>query len=174
MDLTPLFSHNLDPGLVISPVENRILEANQAACELLGHSHEALLSVKASTLFESTLPVLITFSQSLMEQKRGWTECLEVETRDGERIPIECNGVAASIDGMDILILNLRSKAVIERRQSDTMIRDYIEGGIIEWMRVEKLFKEFEQQNELILKAAGEGIYGVKLQGGGTGDTWLD
>ena len=167
MDLTPLFSYNLDPGLV-SPVENRILEANQAACELLGHSHEALLLVKPSTLFKSTLPVLITFSQSLMEQKRGWTECLEVETRDGERIPIECNGVAASIDGMDILILNLRSKAVIERRQSDTMIRDYIEGGIIEWMRVEKLFKEFEQQNELILKAAGEGIYGVNLQGNTT------
>jgi formate hydrogenlyase transcriptional activator len=168
MELSTLFTNNLDAGLVISPQENRVIEANQAACDLLGYSHNALLSVKPSKLFESTLPVLITFSQRLIEQKKGWTECLVVNTSNGEAIPVECNGVSSLEDGKEILILNLRSKALIERRQSDTMIRDYIEGGIIEWMRVEKLFKEFEQQNELILNAAGEGIYGINMHGNAT------
>jgi PAS domain S-box-containing protein len=168
MDLTPLFLRNLDAGLVISPEEDRIVDANPAASDLLGFSYTELLSLKPSSLFRSTLAALITFSQNLIENKKGWTECLEVHAQDGEVILVECNAVCAELNGKDILVFTLRSKATIEGRQNNTMIRDYLEGGIIEWMRVEKLFKEFEQQNELILKAAGEGIYGINLQGNTT------
>lgn len=167
MNMDSLFFSNLDAGLAVLPTEDRIIDANPAASELLGYNYDELLSLRASKLFRSTLPELITFSQRLIEKKSGWTECLEVHDKDGQAIPIECNAVCSEA-GNDLLILTLRSKATIELRQNNTMIRDYLEGGLIEWMRVEKLFKEFEQQNELILKAAGEGIYGVNVQGNTT------
>ncbi len=38
-------------------------------------------------------------------------------------------------------------------------------GGIEEWQRVERFFRDVERENQLILRAAGEGIYGVNADG---------
>ncbi len=38
-------------------------------------------------------------------------------------------------------------------------------GGLIEWKRAHQFFSELEHQNQLILNAAGEGIYGVNAEG---------
>ena len=164
----PLFTENLDAGLVISPAENRIVATNDSLSKLLGYNREELQAVKASTLFGHTLPVLITFSQRLIEEKSGWTDCLNLYDKAGECIPTECNGVSTVENNDDLLIMMFRSKAINDQRQDDSIARNYLEGGIIEWMRVEKLFKEFELQNELILNAAGEGIYGVNVNGNTT------
>nr|GAJ36383.1 hydrogenase-4 transcriptional activator [Bradyrhizobium sp. DOA9] len=38
-------------------------------------------------------------------------------------------------------------------------------GGISTWQRVERVFQDIERENQLILRAAGEGIYGVNAEG---------
>ena len=38
-------------------------------------------------------------------------------------------------------------------------------GGIAAWQRVERVFQDIERENQLILRAAGEGIYGVNAEG---------
>ena len=45
---------------------------------------------------------------------------------------------------------------------------EFIRRGLSEWRRVERLFAEIEQENRLILQAAGEGIYGVDASGATT------
>src|SRR5690606_12141569 len=39
---------------------------------------------------------------------------------------------------------------------------------LAEWQRAERLFRDIERENQLILKAAGEGIYGVNAEGATT------
>ena len=38
-------------------------------------------------------------------------------------------------------------------------------GGIAAWQRMERVFRDIERENQLILRAAGEGIYGVNSEG---------
>src|SRR5258705_4482633 len=38
-------------------------------------------------------------------------------------------------------------------------------GGLAAWQRVERVFQDIERENQLILRAAGEGIYGVNAEG---------
>jgi PAS domain S-box-containing protein len=38
-------------------------------------------------------------------------------------------------------------------------------GGLTEWQRAERVFRDIERENRLILRAAGEGIYGVNAEG---------
>ena len=37
--------------------------------------------------------------------------------------------------------------------------------GLAAWQRVERVFQDIERENQLILRAAGEGIYGVNAEG---------
>lgn len=167
MTYQELFDQNLDAGLVISPGMNRLVSVNTAACELLGYDKKELLAQPASSLFGKTLFCLIPFTQQVIENKRAWTDKLCLLHRDGNEIEVDCNAVYAPADE-DQIIMTLRSKAAMDQRQENNLARQYHEGGLVEWLRVERLFKEFEQQNELILNAAGEGIYGVNIHGNAT------
>ena len=40
--------------------------------------------------------------------------------------------------------------------------------GLSAWQRVERMFQDIERENQLILRAAGEGIYGVNAEGAAT------
>ena len=54
------------------------------------------------------------------------------------------------------------------RRHVDADAEDYMHGGIAAWQRVERVFQDIERENQLILRAAGEGIYGVNAEGKAT------
>ena len=51
------------------------------------------------------------------------------------------------------------------RRYVDAAAEDHMRGGIAAWQRVERVFQDIERENQLILRAAGEGIYGVNAEG---------
>jgi PAS domain S-box-containing protein len=51
------------------------------------------------------------------------------------------------------------------RRMVDVTAEDHMRGGIAAWQRVERVFRDIERENQLILRAAGEGIYGVNAEG---------
>jgi PAS domain S-box-containing protein len=51
------------------------------------------------------------------------------------------------------------------RRSVDAATDDYMRGGIAAWQRVARVFRDIERENQLILRAAGEGIYGVNAEG---------
>ncbi|TXM81893.1 PAS domain S-box protein, partial [Methylobacterium sp. WL122] len=44
----------------------------------------------------------------------------------------------------------------------------HMRAGVAEWQRVERIFRDIERENQLILRAAGEGIYGVNADGATT------
>ena len=68
-------------------------------------------------------------------------------------------------DGRSLVLLAMSDLDARRRRYVDAAAEDHMRGGIATWQRVERVFQDIERENQLILRAAGEGIYGVNAEG---------
>ncbi|MFN7104693.1 MAG: sigma-54 interaction domain-containing protein, partial [Pseudorhizobium sp.] len=64
-----------------------------------------------------------------------------------------------------LIIVCLHDLHERRRRSIDSAAEDFMGGGLTEWQRAERVFRDIERENRLILRAAGEGIYGVNAEG---------
>ncbi len=159
------FDQHPTATLVFDPVENRMIEANNAAVDLLGFPMEILLQSKPSWLFHGGLSALIVFTQSVMVQGYCWTNELSCKTRSGKEMPVECNARAVELEGRLVLAVTLQDREAVEGLRKQAEANDYVRRGLSEWRKFEQLFQEIEQGNQLLLQAAGDGIYGVNADG---------
>ena len=161
------FHFHPEPSLVIDPVANLIVEANDAACIFLNISREKLLDSSASSIFPNVFPELIVFTESVLYQGQGWTSALTCRTQNSRETPLELRAkrISGNHARLDLIIASFHAKTEIEilRRHDDA--NDFIRRGLSEWKRIESIFQEIEKENQLILKAAGDGIYGVNAEG---------
>jgi PAS domain S-box-containing protein len=67
--------------------------------------------------------------------------------------------------GGRMILLVINDLAERQRRSIDDAAEDFMGGGLTEWQRAERVFRDIERENRLILRAAGEGIYGVNAEG---------
>jgi PAS domain S-box-containing protein len=153
------------PCLIIAPASDRILHANAAACRLLGWSDQALPAQRASRLWAHDLGGLVTFTEEVQVRGHAWRDELGVQNCNAQRLEVEISG--SSLESNDEALLGL---LIQERRQLDGLrglaeAERYQRRGLLEWRGVERIFHQFERQNQLILGAAGEGIYGVNRKG---------
>ncbi|MES9969620.1 MAG: sigma 54-interacting transcriptional regulator [Candidatus Thiodiazotropha sp.] len=151
--------------LVFDPEENRMLNANSAAVELLGFPMETLLQSKPSWIFNGGLSALIVFTQTVMSQGYCWTNELSCRTRSGKVIPVECNARAVTQEDRVLLTIALQDRDTVEGLRKQAEANDYVRRGLSEWRKFEQLFQEIERGNQLLLQAAGDGIYGVNADG---------
>jgi len=160
------FQHSPQPQMIFDPDEDRIVEANAAACRLLGYDRSVLVGHKVSQLHPGQLPMLIVFTQAVLARGKWWSTSLKPRHASGREIEVEYDGSALPIDG-DRRLLVVSATDLIERRKRsiDTAADDHMGGGLTEWQRVERVFRDIERENRLILRAAGEGIYGVNAEG---------
>jgi PAS domain S-box-containing protein len=163
-----LFDQHPTATLVFDPVENRMVSANDAALALLDFPMEKLLECKPSWLFDGGLSALIVFTQSVMVQGYSWTNELSCRTRSGRVIPVECNARALTLDDRVLLSVTLQDRETLEGVRKQAEANDYVRRGLSEWRKFEQLFQEIEQGNQLLLHAAGDGIYGVNADGNTT------
>ena len=84
-----LFEESDDPAFVIDPIQNRILAANRAGCELFGYTHEELLATPVSHIHPADLPQLRDFVERVLRDGRGSTIKLTCRTKDGTFLPSE-------------------------------------------------------------------------------------
>ncbi|MGV6874557.1 sigma 54-interacting transcriptional regulator [Pseudochelatococcus sp. B33] len=160
------FRHSPQAELIFDPHEDRIVEANVSACRLLGYDRDALIRFKVSEIHPGQLPTLIVFTQAVMALGRWWTTSLKPRHAAGREVEVEYVGSVLPINAGRKLILVAASDMQERRKRSvDAAADDFMGGGITEWQRVERVFRDIERENRLILRAAGEGIYGVNAQG---------
>jgi PAS domain S-box-containing protein len=154
-----------EAAIIIDPRENRVLYANPAASALLHRDAGQLGATSVSALFGDELPELVAFTQSVMATGRGWTNRLGCRLGGGERLSVEIS--AARLDGRDDsrLLLILHDRMRLDRLREASDADDYVRRGILEWRRIEGIFQDIERENQLLLKAVGEGIYGVNADG---------
>ncbi len=159
------FNYSATAQLVIDPINDKLVAANLEACQLLGMDIEQIKAKRVSQLFSHCFPDLIVFTQELINIGRGWCDHLLLDTNAGANERIEINGTCKVVGDIMHVYFSLQPVAVIDqyREQSDAQ-RHYL-SGIGHWGRVSRIFQEFEQENRLILDAAGEGIYGVDANG---------
>ncbi|WP_455223198.1 sigma 54-interacting transcriptional regulator [Kaarinaea lacus] len=160
-----IFKNCSDAILVIDPIQNRITNANQAAYKLLGYSEQLLQNKLVTDLHTHEVAALIVFTQSVIEQGYGWTDELSCKTNNSNTIHVEYSASTFNHMGSTFLIVTLRDKQKLKILHEQSEANAYVRQGIAEWKRIENIFQEIEHENQLILKAAGEGIYGINSEG---------
>ncbi|WP_275545487.1 MULTISPECIES: sigma 54-interacting transcriptional regulator [unclassified Pseudomonas] len=160
-----LLQHMQSASLVIDPIHDRTLHANPACCALLGWPLDELLAQRASSLWAHDLGALVTFTEEVQVRGNAWRDGLGLLHRDGERLEVEIDGSRLEHDGASLLGLLIQQRRRLDALRGLAEAERYQRQGLLEWQGVERIFRQFERQNQLILGAAGEGIYGVNRNG---------
>jgi formate hydrogenlyase transcriptional activator len=152
-------------ALIIEPQTDRILLANPACCRLLGWDHDALLGQRASRLWAHDLGALVTFTEEVQVRGQAWRDGLGLQDKHGRHLDVEISGSHLARPGSPLLGLLIQERQQLDSLRGLAEAERYQRRGLLEWQGVERIFLQFERQNQLILGAAGEGIYGVNRAG---------
>ncbi|BAZ93334.1 transcriptional regulator [Thiohalobacter thiocyanaticus] len=160
-----VLDHLSEAILVIDPGHDRIVRANSQTHDLLGYSQEELSDLRPSRLFMPDLAEMIAFTQAVLHRGHSWTNELHVRTRHDELVRLEISASLMQATDTELLICILRDHDRQERLRRVNEANSLHREGLERWKSIELVFSEFERQNQLILNAAGEGIYGVDTEG---------
>ncbi|AXI03656.1 PAS domain S-box protein [Aquirhabdus parva] len=161
------FEHCGEALLVLNPIENRFDDVNIAACQLLGYSRQALLSLSATKVLghREQLPDLVVFTQAAMENGSAWSNELTCIHKDGDRIEVEISATYLKLKGKPHLVLVIRDLHHERYQQDQAQTERTMRAGLLEWQTILNLFKESERGNQLLLSAVGDGIYSINSEG---------
>ncbi|MES9942026.1 MAG: sigma 54-interacting transcriptional regulator [Candidatus Thiodiazotropha sp. 6PLUC1] len=160
-----IYFHLSEAVVLIDPFSDQIVQANPAAGQLLGYPQEALLRLRPSQLFLSDLAKMISFTQAVLHQGNSWNNDLCAQTAEGELLRLEISASVQQQEETKLMIFTLRNYERLEKLRHTTEVNSLHREGLERWKSIESVFSEFERQNQLILNAAGEGIYGVDTEG---------
>lgn len=169
-----IFKHNSEAMLVLAPYRNKIIAANPASCNLLGYTQSALLLLTPEQLLGKDMPRLIVFTQEILDKGTAWSHEITALNSSGKQIKLELsasffichNTIDASTNKEQPLIsLLLRDSEKTAHHYEMSEANNVHRAGLKSWKTIKNVFQEIERENQLILGAAGEGIYGVNAEG---------
>lgn len=163
----PLYDAFPEAVMVIDPIADRVEYGNKNLLKLLNCGAQDLSMVHVSRLFKTSLAQLITFTREVEQHGEGMTQALSIHINNGE-LGLEATG-SLLLDGdrrLLCLVLRDRRKMQIWRMKNSTNKNQQF--GLLQWPRIHEVFQQIEKENQLILSAAGEGIYGVDADGNTT------
>lgn len=149
--------------VVIDPFVDQLLDANPAACEMLHIDQTLPLAAPFSHRLSASLPLWVSFTDEALTQKAAWSDDLVM--LDMLRQPYRVEVYAQRVDDSSQLLLTLIDRNKAEQRRAKAELGRQHRQGEVGWQRVEQVFERIEKQNQLILGAAGEGIYGLDAEG---------
>jgi PAS domain S-box-containing protein len=159
------FEASVEAMLLVDPYGDGIVDANPSACALLGYDRALLRQTRASTLHAGDIPALTVFTEAVLHKGAYWTTTLTPRHATGQKLALEYAGCVLPHDDRTLLLLTLTDLDARRRRTVDAAAEDHMRSGLSTWQRVERVFQDIERENQLILRAAGEGIYGVNAEG---------
>jgi len=153
------------PQMVVSVKHNRIIRANNSAYSQLGVNAENIKNQPFTALYSDSFGELYNFSEEILSYGFAYTRKLSLPLGGEEMLPVEHFGVKCSVNDEDCIHITTFNLDHFHKRKIDEEADIYQRKGYEEWRRAERFFREIELQNQMILKAAGEGIYGVNAHG---------
>jgi PAS domain S-box-containing protein len=87
--LDQLFEDAEDAVFIADPAEDRFLDANAAACRLLGYTREEFLVTPISQIHPKELSRMRTFLEAAMRDGVNWTIEMACRTKSGTFLPTE-------------------------------------------------------------------------------------
>lgn len=151
------------PVLILDTRLDRVVNWNSEAAQLLGGAHDAA-PCRFSRYLRESVAQFVVFLEEMEHRGTSWTRDVMLFSEDGRLLRCEVHARAlAGSDGW--VLLTLTDLHALDRRAEEAAAAEIFRAGLIEWKRTETFFAELERQNQLILNAAGEGIYGVNAEG---------
>ncbi len=151
--------------LLIDPFADRLVFANPAAATLLGWPLDALLQQRASRLWRHALGELLVLSEQVLQHGSVWSDELGVSGAEDGVLALELSVSRIEGDSGPLLGMLLHARKQLDGLRGLAEAQRYQRQGFVKWQGVERVFREIERENQLILGAAGEGIYGVNHEG---------
>ncbi|HBX55332.1 sigma 54-interacting transcriptional regulator [Pseudomonas sp. UBA2684] len=151
--------------LLLDPYADRLLFANPAAARLLGWPLEELLQQRASRLWRHALGELLVFSEEALQRGQAWSNELGISGAQDGVLALELSASRVAGEQGPLLGLLLHQRQQLDGLRGLAEAQRYQRQGLVQWQGVERVFREIERENQLILGAAGEGIYGVNRDG---------
>ncbi|QDL90641.1 PAS domain S-box protein [Paroceanicella profunda] len=150
------------PALLVDPGRDRITAANALAAALFGGPLEGGSFLAR---LEDGAADLIVFADAVAHYGQHWTRSLIYQRHDGSRLACETRGSLTDWPEGPRLLISLIDLGEMESHAQAAEAADLLRSGLLEWKRAQAFFSELERQNQLILNAAGEGIYGINADG---------
>ncbi len=119
-----------------------------------------------SSLLGNAFPRFLVFVEEVDYRGEAWTRDIPLKLLTP--VPLRCEIRARKIPGSHELLLLITDLDAFEERTQITETESIFRAGLTEWKRAQAFFRELEGQNQLILDAAGEGIYGINAEGNTT------
>ncbi len=163
-----IFEANPISQVLIEPTSDVLITANEAACKLLGLPLETLRSSSFSRLFGKSLTDWIVFTEEVLEQGLAWSNNMFFALADKRVLKVELFACRLTIDDKPHVLIDFQDMDLLERFRMNADRQLHYHGGIGNWARMNTVFQEFEKENQLLLEAAGEGIYGIDAEGNTT------
>ena len=160
--LTLMAHHTPLAMVIIDPLSDRLIDANTAACQLL-LIHEQPLTTPFSHRLSASLPLWVSFTDEVLTTGQGWSDDLVL--LDSVRQPRHVEVYGKRLHDSSKLLLTVIDRNKAEQRRAKAELSRQHRQGEVGWQRVEQVFERIEKQNQLILSAAGEGIYGLDAEG---------
>lgn len=160
------FWHSPTALLLIDPNQNLIKAANFEALHLIGLELAELLQLKVSDIIDDALPDLVVFTQEALANGNAWSNffylnCFSPQTKNR----VELSAKTVDVQQKQFLEFSFQDAEQLQVQRDRSDAHQHYRSGLTQWNRAAKVFQEFEQENRLILNAAGEGIYGVDGEG---------
>lgn len=158
------FRQSAIPQLLIDPQNNDILAINQKALDLLELEQEQIANIQVSTLFSPSYPQFLVYTDETLHRKQSWSDALLISRAD-DSIRVEISANTIELNSQLLIHLSIQDAGALTKNRDYAEAQRHYHSGISHWGRIAKVFQEFERENQLILDAAGEGIYGVDANG---------
>ena len=156
-----------EPALILDCPSDSVVACNAAAARLLEGRADAPLRRAFSGYLGAALPQFVVFLQEVDHRGTACTREIAMTAHDGA--PRACELRGGRLDGdAGRVLLTITDVAAFEARTAKADTQSLHRAGLKEWHRAEGFFAELDRRNQLILNAAGEGIYGVNAEGHAT------
>jgi len=122
-----IFEHSNDAVMLVDLGDERFVDVNPAACDLLGYSRDELLSMRPEDIHPDDIDrVRDEFISEVTEEGAGFTDDMTCLTKAGREIPTEISGAVLSEPdgGPTRMVAMLRdvSARVEHRRELETQV----------------------------------------------------
>ncbi|WP_460104060.1 sigma-54 interaction domain-containing protein [Sessilibacter sp. MAH4] len=164
-DLWTKYGEHLPCGfMVFNPVNDEIIAVNNVLADLLSKNKTELVRQKVSSLFKNNFNQLLLFTQEVLEKDTAWTDSLTYEFAS-KTVQLEILARCINEPSETVILALIQDASELKTLRDQQEAQRYFLSGLGHWNQTTQVFQEFERENQLLLDAAGEGIYGVDVNG---------
>lgn len=154
-----------EPLMLLDPQENKYIDCNIAATQMLGFDRQEILKMPISYIHGRELGQLIVFTQEAMQRGHAKSKRISCRLKNDMHIPVELSASRTVIKGREYLVVSIKDIDLEERQRDKAEADRLARNGILEWKHLCSIFQQGERDNLLMLTSVGDGIYCVDTNG---------